>query len=187
MTKHVDDFLWRWLELRESLESPAGADLVADTGLIFDTCCRKCSRPNTCEQFERRVRGSEKTVTSYRCSVCQAPWPVEIAFLLRNEFSKTPHPPGIERQLVELATYSRLFSRLSMREVRAYLILFLFDGIRDYRELAEAIRERWPTMRPMNGSRAVGDWTEWTARKTVSSARHKLRDGAARAGLWEYA
>lgn len=181
-----DDVLWRWLELRAELSSPPGCDLVADTGLGFADACPRCGLADSLTEHSKKGPGG-KTATAYRCGACQAPWPVEIRFLLRNEFFSSPRPAAIEPQLIELGRLAAILSKLTMREQRVYLALYVFEGIRNLEELAKQAGERWPSMRPLNSGRARGGWSEWAARKTVESARRKIRDAGMAAGLWRVA
>lgn len=173
----VDRIFWEYLRLREKLASPAPRQTVAETGLVFGQHCKECRAPVREACLEERCR---KTGASrYRCTHCQAIWPVDVAFLLRNEFqdSRTSNATDLYHRL---ALYSRLLNTLTVRERRVYLLLFLYEGLSSYEEVAKEMQRRFPRSLPPSGARGPrpAAWSEWAVRRTIHDARRRLRDNA---------
>ena len=168
--------LWRYLELRESLGSPAtGREPVADRGLVFDETCPNCHETDGDSRVEER---DEKSGASrWICGGCGRAWPVALKSLLWSDFqsSKRGDPRG--DLYADLGTYYQILSRLLLREQRIYLLLHLFEG-RSYEEAALEANRRWPGAKPPHGQRGprpVG-WSRWTVQTTVVAARRRVND-----------
>ena len=178
-----DEVLWRYLELRQKLGSPAARNTVAERGLVFGDECAECEAP---EKGARLEQHCEKTRASrWVCSACDAPWPVDVAFLLRNEFQSAPRP-GVQMELYALlGTYSQILSGLPLREQRCYLLLYLYENVGDYLAVADEMRRRWPRSHPPNGRHgpSPGGWTEWAVRRTVTDARKRINADLRARGL----
>lgn len=173
-----DEVPWRYLELRERLGSAPAHQLVSETGLLFDPRCPRCGAgPGARVLVEKRlahqVRGA-----AYRCNNCQASWPVHLGFLLRNEvggWRSLRRRGGLEAALAELAGYGIALSRLSMRERRVYVALYVLEQRGCYAAVAHEANRRWPRMKPLRDGRTAGSrWTEWHVRAVCDSARQKI-------------
>ena len=171
-----DAVLERYLELRERLESAPSQALQTERGLLFANACRQCRKTDT-----RTEHRSEKSpAVSWRCSHCSAVWPVEVGFLLRNEF-RGGRRPEYDRGVVEMAALGAMLGRLSLQEKRVYLVLNLYEDVGSYGDVAVEAARRWPRMKPeQHGNTARRpEWSEWTVRRTCDSARRKLGDWTA--------
>lgn len=173
-----DELLWRYLELGERLGSPAGQNLVAETGLVFAEACVRCGASP-----DHRTAVQKGPATAYRCGVCQAVWPARIAFLLRNQVGswRSGRRSGgkLEAMMNELAGYGLVLSRLTMRERRVYLRLYVLEQRGCYAAVAVEANRRWPRMRPMRDGRVAGPrWTEWHVRQVCDSARRTIGQAA---------
>jgi len=173
-----DELLWRYLRLRERLGSPRARQTVAETGLVFGGRCSECG---AAEKLARLEELSKDTLASrFRCSNCNAAWPVDVAFLLRNEFQSSRRHDS-SSLYDQLASYGRILSSLSIREQRVYLLLYLYEGIGGYADVAQEMNRRFPRSLPPRGARGpqlrAGGWSEWSVRQTVNAARRSVRRG----------
>ena len=177
-----DRLFWEYLRLREKLHSPAVRNSVAGTGLVFGDYCKECRAPGHLARLEETC---ERTGASrYRCAKCQAIWPVDVAFLLRNEFQATPRLQSADLY-AKLGTYARILNRLTIRERRVYLLLFLYESVGGYEEVAKEMNRRFPRSAPPSGARGPkpGEWSVWAVRRTVNDARRRLRDALEDCGV----
>ncbi len=171
-----DDVLWRYLALRQKIGAPSARNAVVDKGLVFGDECVACGESLEVARVEER---DEKTKASrWVCSVCDAVWPVDLKFLLRNEFDSSPRPGVGEELYALLGTYSTILSRLLLREQRIYLLLYLYENVGGYEEVARVANERWPRFRPPYGQRGPrpNGWTKWTVGRCVVDARRRIND-----------
>lgn len=173
MIRQPDDVLGRYLELKALHGAPRSQDLVAERGLMFAERCRKCGRKG--DDVRTEEREAKTGASSWRCAHCSAVWPVEVGFLLRNEYRGGPrrsHDAG----LVELSALGKLLGRLSLQEKRVYLVLYLFEDVGGYAEVAAETARRWPRMKPkrVGNTAKPAVWSEWQVRQTVMAARRKL-------------
>lgn len=173
-----DDVLWRYLELRERLGSAPAHRLVAETGLLFDHRCPRCGAGSAARILVEKRLAHQVRGAAYRCTACQGSWPVHVGFLLRNEvggWRSLRRRGGLEAGLTELAGYGLALSRLSMRERRIYLELYVFGQRGCYAAVAYEANRRWPRMKPLRDGRTAGPrWTEWHVRVVCESARRKI-------------
>jgi transposase-like protein len=181
--KSPDDILWRYLSLRERIASASGRQPVAEKGLVFAEKCPGCKALDR----EARMEEQDKRTGASRwvCIECEAAWPVEVAFLLRNEFQSTPKVDAAADLYAELATYYQMLSKLLLREQRIYLLLYLYENVGGYREVALESNRRWPTFRPPHGSRGPrpATWSSWTVQRVIVDARRRLNDELRHRGL----
>lgn len=178
-----DEVLWRYLELRQKLGAPSARDTVAERGLVFGEKCPECDAP---ERLARLEQLNPKTGASrWTCSTCNALWPVDVAFLLRNEFQSTPRPDASGDLYALLGTYSQILGKLPLREQRCYLLLYLYENVGDYEAVAVEMNRRWPRSRPPNGAHGPSPrgWTEWAVRRTVTDARKRINSDLRARGL----
>ena len=172
-----DQVLWRYLALKEQLGSPATRSPVIDRGLVFGDECVHCSADVEDAKLEER---DKKTGASrWVCSRCHAAWPVDVAFLLRNEFQSSRRPNGASAEkLSQLATLGSVLDGLLLREQRIYLLLYLYEGVGSYDDVAAEANKRWPTFHPPYGTRGPRPqrWTEWAVRKVVTEARKRVME-----------
>lgn len=169
-----DQLLWRYLELRQKLGAPAARQTVVDRGLVFGDRCSQCKAPEADARLEERDEKAE--ASRWICSKCQAVWPVDLAFLLRNEFQSTPKPDAAADLYSLLGTYSMILSALPLREQRVYLLLYLYENVGGYDQVAKEANRRWPRSSPPYGTRGPrpDGWTEWTVRRCVTDARRRI-------------
>lgn len=172
-----DELLWAYLELRERLAQPASRSPVADSGRVYARHCSQCDAPAVEALLEER--SDRKSTYVYRCRACQALWPVDTAFLLKSEV-QMPRSNGAVVVWRNLALYERVLASLPLDEQRAYLLLYLYEGVGSYTDVAAEMRRRWPTSVPPSGRAGprVRGWTEWAVRQAVNSARRKIRTSA---------
>lgn len=171
-----DDVLWRYLALRERIASASGRQPIAEKGLVF---ADKCPRCKATEKDARLEEIDERTNASrWICIECEAAWPVEVAFLLRNEFQSSPKPDAAADLYAELATWHQILSKLLLREQRIYLLLYLYENVGGYGEVALEANRRWPGSRPPHGQRGPRPaiWTPWTVQRVVVDARRRLNE-----------
>jgi hypothetical protein len=168
-----DAVLWRYLELKEKLGAPAGRNAIAERGLVFGDRCASCAGTVFHEEHSERTKAIR-----YVCSGCEASWPVDVAFLLRNEFQSSRHGDigGDLRAL--MADYGAILSKLQLREKRIYLLLYLYENVGCYESVAKEATKRWPRSIPPWGGRGPrpGGWTEWGVRRVVTDARRAIND-----------
>ncbi len=177
-----DELLWRYLDLRRRLTSPGVRSPVAERGLVFGAKCDACAQvgASRLEEYCKQTSASR-----WVCSECNAPWPVDVQFLLRNEFQSSPRPGQAWNDLAALGTYSQILSRLPLREQRCYLLLYLYENIGDYADVALEMNRRWPRSNPPTGrfGPSPKHWTEWTVRRTVTDARKRINEDLRARGL----
>lgn len=178
-----DDVLWRYLSLRERIASASGRQPIADKGLVWADKCPACGALDhdaRMEEIDDRTSASR-----WVCVECLGAWPVEIAFLLRNEFQSTPKPDAAQDLYAELATYHQILTKLLLREQRIYLLLYLYENVGGYREVALEATRRWPTFRPPHGQRGPrpATWTPWTVQRVVVDARRRVNEELRHRGL----
>ena len=181
--KSPDEVLWRYLALRERIASASGRQPIAEKGLVFADKCPACG---VLEADARMEEHDDRTGASrWVCIECEAAWPVEVAFLLRNEFQSSPKPDAAADLYAELATYHQILTKLLLREQRIYLLLYLYEDVGGYREVALEANRRWPTFRPPHGSRGPRPsiWSSWTVQRVVVDARRRLNDELRHRGL----
>lgn len=171
-----DEVLWRYLELRQKLGAPAARHTVVDRGLVFGDRCAQCKAPEADARLEERDERAK--ASRWVCSKCAAVWPVDLAFLLRNEFQSTPKPDAAADLYSLLGTYSQILSGLTLREQRVYLLLYLYENVGAYDQVAREANKRWPRSNPPTGSRGPRPnvWTEWGVRRCVTGARRRIND-----------
>lgn len=178
MISSPDQVLWAYLELRQRLGSPTARDAVIDRGLVFGDFCSNaaCKAPKELAKLEERDPKSK--ASRWICSECAAAWPVDLAFLLRNEFQSSPRGDAGADLYAQMATYGTMLSRLPLREQRIYLLLYLYEGVGAYRDVADAANRRFPRTAPPHGQRGPrqNHWTEWTVRRCITAARRRLND-----------
>ena len=161
-----DAVFWRWLELQQKLRSAGGADRVLDKGLVFAERCPSC------KSGDREERLNPKTgASAWFCGHCSAVWPVDIAHLLKHEIRRTRRPQQSQLH-EEAAELSIVLAALTAREVRAYLLLYLYENVGGYDRVAEEMNKRFPRTVPP-GARS-DRWSEWNARNTITVARSKI-------------
>lgn len=171
-----DEVLWRYLALRQKLGAPAARQVVVDRGLVFGDECDNCKAPSKearLEEWDEKTRASR-----WMCTECDRPWPVDLKFLLRNEFQSSRRPSQGEELHALLATYSKILSRLLLREQRIYLLLYLYENVGGYEEVAKEANQRWPNFKPPYGNRGPkpNGWTKHTVNRVVVDARRRLND-----------
>lgn len=175
VVRSPDEVFWRYLELRETLDSPTAREPVADQGLVFDEKCPHCGEPESDSRVEERDERSR--ASRWLCGGCGRPWPVELKSLLWCDFqsSKVGDPRG--DLYADLGTYYQILSKLLLREQRIYLLLHLFEG-RSYEETALEANRRWPTFHPPHGQRGPRPniWSRWTIQRTVVDSRRRVND-----------
>ena len=167
--------LFRYLELRERLESASPRSPIADKGLVFEPIC---GNPN-CKALDADARLEEiderSKASRWLCVECGAAWPVELKWLLWNDFQSTPvrDPTGDLR--ADLGTYYQILSRLLLREQRIYLLLVLFER-RSYEDAAIEANRRWGNFRPPHGQRGPRPerWSKWTIQRVVMDGRRRV-------------
>lgn len=175
-----DEVLWRYLELKEKLGAPAGRNAIAERGLVFGDRCGECGESMFHEEH------SEKTkAVRYMCSKCNAPWPVDVAFLLRNEFQSSRRGDVAGDLYALMATYSSILSKLQLREKRVYLLLYLYENVGGYDLVAKEATKRWPRSVPPTGGRGprANGWSEWSVRRVVTDARRRINDELQACGI----
>lgn len=174
-----DDVLWRFLRLRERLGAPRRAHRVIDRGLVFGDRCQDCGASAETAWFDEYIRDPRTGVPGWRylCAECGQPWPVDVAFLLRNTIQSSGRSGGLDSQMNTLALYSSLLSVLDLRQQRVYLLLYLYENIGSYAAVADEMNKRFPRSSPPQSARGprAGGWSEWSVRQTINGARQKLR------------
>ena len=115
MISSPDQVLWLYLELRQKLGSPAARDTVAERGLVFGDFCgsKECKAPKESARLEER--DPKSGASRWICQECGAAWPVDLAFLLRNEFQSSPRGDAGAELYAQMATYGGMLSRLPLR------------------------------------------------------------------------
>lgn len=171
-----DEVLWRYLELKRRLSAPASRQsLIADRGLVFGDKCKTCAG----ETFHEE-RSEKSLAIRYICSneECAKPWPVDLAFLLRNEFQSTRRSNGAAELFALMATYSQILKCLPLRDQRIYLLLYLYEGLGGYDQVAREATMRWPRSVPPWGGRGPRptSWSAWGVRRVVHDARRRIND-----------
>lgn len=175
LISNPDSVLFRYLELRERLESASPREPVAERGLVFAEVCgnEKCAAPSVdarVEEIDDRSKASR-----WICAECDKPWPVELKSLLWSDFQSSPvrDPTGDLR--ADLGTFYQILSRLLLREQRIYLLLVLFEG-RSYEEAATEANRRWTNFRPPHGQRGPrpARWSKWTIQRVVVDGRRRV-------------
>ena len=181
VVRSPDEVLWRWLELREQLANPSARITVAEKGLVFPEKCPVCKALGV--DARREDYDDVRKVSRWLCAKCEETgrvtvWPVDVAFLLRNEFDHTPVPDGAAELYATMATYGKILSGLSLREQRIYLLLYLYENVGAYDQVAVEASRRWPRSRPPTGSRGhrPDRWSEWTVRRCIIDARRRIND-----------
>ncbi len=172
-----DSVLWRYLQLRQRLGSPSARNPVVDRGLVFGDHCLKCGARNEearLEEIDQRSGASR-----WICGVegCREPWPVDLGFLLRNDFQSTPRPDASADLYADLGTYALILGKLLLREQRIYLLLYQYEDL-CLESVADEANARWPTFHPPYGSRGPRPtrWSRWTVQRVVTDARRRLND-----------
>lgn len=180
-----DDVLWRYLALRERLSAPASRLTVVDQGLVFgDVCANKKCRASS-DDARLEEQDARSGASRWMCNACGTVWPVDLAFLLRNEFQTTPRPDASADLYARLGDYARILTRLLLREQRIYLLLYLYEGVGGYEEVAKAANTRWPTFRPPYGNRGPRPsyWTKHSVSRVVTDARKRINGELRHSGM----
>ena len=177
-----DDVLWRYLSLREQLDSVPSRSMIVGKGLAFGERCKNCRAPETEARLERH--DPESGASRWNCSDCGIAWPVNVAFLLRGGVQER-RVSGHTDHLAELADLSKILSKLDKREQIIFLLLYQYEGLRAYAGIADALRARYPALTVPPGARGprARAWSEWTVRRVVQNARSKIQREL-RAGGW---
>lgn len=171
-----DEVFWRYLELKRRLSAPASRQsLIAERGLVFGDKCRSCKGDTFHEE-----RSEKSPAIRYVCSndECGKAWPVDLAFLLRNEFQNTRRTDGVGDLFALMATYSQILNCLPLREQRIYLLLYLYEGLGGYDQVAVEATRRWPRSVPPWGGRGQRPtaWSAWGVRRAVTDARRRINE-----------
>lgn len=171
-----DEVFWRYLELKQRLGAPASrSSLIADRGFVFGEKCGRCGGKSFHEEHSAKSQAIR-----YACSDpdCGAAWPVDVAFLLRNEFQNTRRPDGAGDLFALMATYSQILRCLPLREQRVYLLLYLYEDLGGYDDVAREASRRWPRSIPPWGGRGPRprEWSSWGVRRVVNDARRRIND-----------
>lgn len=165
------------MQLRQRLGSPSARHPVVDQGIVFGDKCDRCKATETClEQLDERS-GASRWVCG--AEGCGEPWPVDVKFLLRNEFQATRRPDASADLYADLGTYSQILGKLLLREQRIYLLLYLYEDVGGYEEVAFEANQRWPAFHPpMRGTRGpkAERWSRWTVNRVVVDARRRIND-----------
>ena len=181
VVRSPDEVLWRWLELREQLSSASARVTVAEKGLVFADKCPTCKATSDDARLEEY--DDVRKVSRWVCYACGESgrvtvWPVDVAFLLRSEFDHTPVRDGAADLYATMATFGKILSVLTLREQRIYLLLYLYENIGAYDQVAVEAGRRWPRSRPPVGTRGSRPdrWSEWTVRRCINDARRRITD-----------
>lgn len=175
-----DEVLWRYLELKEKLGAPAGRNVIAERGLVFGDRCEQCGESEFHEEHSEKTRA-----VRYMCSKCHAVWPVDIAFLLRNEFQSSRRGDVGGELFALMATYGSILASLPLREQRVYLLLYLYENVGAYDLVAREASKRWPRSIPPWGGRGPrpSQWSEWGVRRVIADARRRINGELRARGL----
>jgi hypothetical protein len=157
MISGPDEIFWRYLELGQLVASPRPATPSAEEGWSFAV---RCSAPR-CRKRQRRW-SVEDGSGAWVCATCGAAWGVWSRFR-----SSTPArtPTILPDRISELAGLRKRLDILTLWEVRLYLELHLWAGVKPYNRVAAEANKRW---------RRRERWTEWKARRCIEGARTKL-------------
>ncbi len=178
-----DSVLWRYMQLRQRLGSPSARSPIVDRGLVFGDKCPECkAKDSRLEQLDEKS-GASRWVCG--AEGCGQPWPVDVAFLLRNEFSSSRRPDASSDLYADLGTYSKILDRLLLREKRIYLLLYLYEDVGGYEKVAFEANQRWPSFRPPYGTRGPkpARWSKWTVQRVITDGRRRIRDDLRARGL----
>lgn len=159
-----DAVFWRWLELQQRLRSTGGSHRIVDQGLIFGPRCLNCRG----EEMDERSSGAGSA--AWFCAGCGSPWPIDIGHLLSHELRHSRRP-GQSDLREAAADLSIALASLVQREQRAYLLLYLYENVGSYDVVAREMSKRFPRSKPPGNG---GQWTEWSARRVISTARSKI-------------
>jgi hypothetical protein len=164
-----DSVFWRWLELRCRLASAPGHRIVVDRGNWYAPECPACGKSRRIEAMDEVGR------SAWMCRDCGTPWPVDVGFLLANEYQRSLRGELAELPFVEMTTLESVLRDLSLWQQRIYLQLYLYEDVGSYADVAREAARRWPRVRR--------PWSEWRTGAIVRAARDRVMASLARRAL----
>jgi hypothetical protein len=159
---HPDHVLPTWLALRQRLSSPAAQDPVVERGFHHEPICEFCDSTHRAESY---VEEEGLATPFWTCADCGKPWTSRPTVLIRGDFAERSRVRG-GRVFDVLATYGAALSRLTLWQRRLYLLLYLFEDVGGYGDVALAATRRW--------KRTERQWSEWKARTLIAESRDEI-------------
>jgi hypothetical protein len=158
----VDDILFEFLERVQRLEAPRSGRLLDDQGFTYAPAC-KCGHTERVFAQILLDEAGDQVFERWICAACDRPWCFNAGAIAVHEV-RLPKGPGFEDKLSEVAQMQQALELLSVWEQRLYLQLYLWEKEHDRATVARIANKRWRTSR----------WSEWKARRAISSAQHKI-------------
>lgn len=157
----AEQFVRRYLELRERLSSAPSPEIAAVRGWIYAGSCGACGHRRRREVWNQRARAHVM-----RCTRCGRAWSRELGFIPRAAISGGTNPDP-QARLAELATGAQVLSKLATYERLVFLAYCTWKGPgRADLGIALEARDALPE--------APWPWTQYRVRELIRSARDQV-------------